>query len=358
MDIVATGMVCSVGLTAASACAALRARVSGFKELPYLDGQGNPIVGARVPEVMPDFVKPGERLVDLLTLAMGDCFRASPAAMPPKLPLVLGLAEADRPGGGAGLGELIIRETERRTGLRFHETLSRTIELGHTSGFHGLLEARRVLNRSDVPVCLVCAVDSYINGRSLVWLEKLARLKTIDNSDGVIPGEAAVCVLVRRPGEAGDGGGARVAGLGFARETATVLNEEPLRGFGLAGAARSALAEAGLAMHEVDFRLSDVTGESYGFREFALLEARLLRVRRDGMPFWHCADAIGDTGAAAGLCQIVIADYAFRKDYAPGGRALGVTSSVTEDRAAAVVVRCDVGQPAAARSGLARARSV
>ena len=31
----AAGMVCSVGLTAAAACAAMRAKVAGFKDLPY-----------------------------------------------------------------------------------------------------------------------------------------------------------------------------------------------------------------------------------------------------------------------------------------------------------------------------------
>ena len=67
--------------------------------------------------------------------------------------------------------------------------------------------------------------------------------------------------------------------------------------------------------------------------------SRLIKVHMESLPIWHCADAIGDTGAAAGLCQLVIAFHAFAKGYAPGDRALGCTSSVAGDRAALVLQR-------------------
>ena len=52
--------------------------------------------------------------------------------------------------------------------------------------------ARELLaGRREFPACLVCGVDSYINARSLHWLDRNSRLKTPANSDGVIPGEAA-----------------------------------------------------------------------------------------------------------------------------------------------------------------------
>ena len=103
-----------------------------------------------------------------------------------------------------------------------------------------------------------------------------------------------------------------------------------------------ALAEARLGMHEMDVRLSDVTGELYGFKELPLLEGRLMRVvRKEAQPLWHWAEVIGDSGAAAGLAQLILADQAFRKGYAPGRRAICLASSVPGDRAAAVLQDCD-----------------
>ena len=169
---------------------------------------------------------------------------------------------------------------------------------------------------------LVAGVDSYLNAESLLWLDSHSRLKTAQNSDGVVPGEAAACVLVEgrpRHGQIG----VELLGLGFGHERAGILTEEPpLQALGLTAAARAALAEAALGMHQMDFRSSDVAGESYGFKELALSLQKLMRVRRENLPVWHAADAVGDVGAATGAVQLVIAQYAFRKAYAPGPRLL------------------------------------
>ncbi|MCK5245145.1 MAG: hypothetical protein KAJ90_07735, partial [Desulfobacterales bacterium] len=120
---------------------------------------------------------------------------------------------------------------------------------------------------------------------------------------------------------------------------ANVLSEEPLLGLGLTDAARSALAEAGIKMHEIDFRISDVTGESYGFKEQSLVIARLLRVHKEEFPIWHCSENSGDIGASAGISQLVVAFHAFLKGYAPGDRAMCYTSAVPGERAVAVIER-------------------
>lgn len=343
MDIVATGMVCSVGLTAASACAAIRAKVVGFEELPYADNGGEPIVGAAVPALDPG-LKRRERLVELLALALEDCLESGLVKPAGRIPLLVGLAEPGRPGGGAVWADSIIHDVEARLATRFDSARSMTIPNGHTSGFEALRRARELLADPSVPACLVCCVDSYVNASSLLWLERHARLKTPENSDGVIPGEAAACALVVRP-EAEPRGGcvARVVGLGFGREEASVMTEEPLLGLGLAAAGRAALAEAGLTMHEIDFRLSDASGESYGFREQSLMLARLLKTRRECLPLWQCVEAIGDTGAVAGICELVLGNQAFRKRYAPGGWAICLTGGVQGDRAAAVIQRRHTG---------------
>lgn len=336
MFIESTGMVCSVGLSAESACAAMRAGIANFQELPYLDNRGEPIIGAMVPGLAPN-LRRRERLGTLLAMAVADCLRDKVIEPLAQIPLLVGLAEPDRPGGGAGLGKEIIVQLIENVGGRFHPQFSRTIASGHTSGFEGLGVARELFKNSEVSTCLVCGVDSYINASSLLWLDRHQRLKTNGNSDGVIPGEAAAAVLVRREESIGEGAQIRLEGLGFAKEKATPLNEEPMIGLGLAQATRSALDEAGLQYHQIDLRISDVTGESYGFREQALVEGRLLRVRKEEMPIWHSADSCGDIGAAAGLSELVMAFHAIKKNYVPGVPIVCFTSALPGDRAVAIV---------------------
>jgi 3-oxoacyl-[acyl-carrier-protein] synthase-1 len=210
---------------------------------------------------------------------------------------------------------------------------------GNLAGLEALREARNLLESPEIPGCLIAGVDSYINARSLWWLDHHQRLKKRENSNGVIPGEAAAVIWVQREVPSGQNVQVKITGLGFGLEKAGVLTDEPLLGQGLAEAERGALKEAGFGMHEIDVRYSDVTGESYGFKEQALALARVMRVRRPDLPLRHCADAIGDTGAASGICLLIFAAQALLKGYAPGGRVICCSSAVHGDRAAAVLVR-------------------
>jgi 3-oxoacyl-[acyl-carrier-protein] synthase I len=334
-----TGMVCSVGLNSAAACAALRAGIANFAELPFWDTNSIPVVGAAVPEL--DMTLPfRQRLVEMLVMALHDCLSKVPALHFEEVPLLVGLAEPGRPGAAGWSAERTISQVEEKFRVKFHPSLSKVIPKGHTAGFEGLRIARDLLQTTEVPGCLLCGVDSYINAGSLFWLDQNWRLKREGHTDGVIPGEAAAAVLVQRQVPSNRDPKAEVVGLGFSQEKASVLAEEPLLGRGLADACRQALGEAGWGFHELDVRISDVTGENYGFRELALVEGRLARVvRSQPQPLWHAADSIGDTGAAAGVVQLVRATASWSKAYAPGAHAGCFTSAVPGDRAVALL-RC------------------
>ena len=329
------GMVCPVGLYAASACAAQRAGISALSELPWLDNAGEPIVGAMVPG-LDDGLPRGARLLELSLRSISEVAGRRLGLAWPQVPLLLCLAEPERPGAQAGnqrLAQTLVDQAQERLGMRFHPELSRAFACGHTAAFRALAHARTLMARGLAPACLVCAADSLLNATTLQWLSMNDRLKTELQRDGLSPGEAAAAVLVES--QVREESCVQVLGLGFGLEAATVSSGLPQLGLGLAAAARSALDEARRGLHEIDLRLSDVSGELHGFKELPLLQARL-----EDQPLWHWAEAIGDTGAAAGLAQLVLADQAFRKDYAPGPLALGLSSAWHGDRAAAVLGHC------------------
>ena len=105
-------------------------------------------------------------------------------------------------------------------------------------------------------------------------------------------------------------------GLGFGQERATVAAENsPLRADGLVAAIHGALAEAGCDLGATDFRITDVSGEQYFFKEAALALSRILRQRKESYDIWHPADCIGEVGAAIGPIILTVMLTAMRKDY-------------------------------------------
>lgn len=337
MFITGTAMACPVGMSAPSACAAKRAGVASFEKLPFHDKSGESVVGSVVPGF--DWALPRQsRLFELLVMALCELFAAHPNMRWEQVPLLLCLAES-APEAQADLYRGLIKRMNDELDVQFDSTYSRVVSSGHVSGFIAVEHARLLIRAGQAPACLICGVDSLLDAATLQVLEQQFRLKTPANRDGLIPGEAASAVLLQATPSAHTS--TELTGLGFAEEEAPILSGEPLLGRALASAARLALAETRIGLHEVDLRLSDVTGELYGFKELALAEARLMRtVRKREQPLWHWADAIGDTRAAAGVAQLVLVDHAFRHGYAPGSHAICMTGSVHGGRAVAVVRNC------------------
>jgi 3-oxoacyl-[acyl-carrier-protein] synthase-1 len=327
-------LVCPVGLTPESAGAAMRAGIDAFTELPYMDTLGVPIIGGLVSD-LPVELRGGARLIELLARALELAQPRLPrAVVAGDLPLFVCTRETERPGASV---DGVQGELEARLGVRIRREGSSQVARGPVAAFEAIGEARRILSEGRAEACLIVAVDTLVDSRTLNWLDRAKRLKTTLQTDGVIPGEAACVSLISRREMMSSHVALR--GLGFAVETATVLDDEPFLGKGMAAAARGALAEAGLAMHEVDFRISDVAGESYAFEELVLTQTRLTRKTRESQVLWHPADCVGDCGAAAGLIQLSWVEQAFGRGYAPGPLALAHASGAWGARAAAVLAR-------------------
>jgi 3-oxoacyl-[acyl-carrier-protein] synthase-1 len=75
-------------------------------------------------------------------------------------------------------------------------------------------------------------------------------------------------------------------------------------------------------MDDLDFRVTDLSGEQYYFKEAALALLKLMRVRKEEFDLWHPAECIGEVGAVAGLAALIFADTACREGYSRGGNIL------------------------------------
>lgn len=252
-------------------------------------------------------------------------------------PVFLGTADPRRPGTPAAIVTLLRELLAREYGLE----LSRDVHVsatGSTAGPRALAAAcARLAHERGVSACVVVAGDSLVNASTLNWLDEQARLKRPDNSDGVIPGEAAACVVVARRPPPAVARPVRLVGLGLGTEAATPSSDEPLRGVGIVEAVRAALREAGLSLADIDVRLSDAAGEGYAFKELALLLGRLLRERHEPIPLRLPAESLGDTGAAAGLVALVLGVAELSAPRSSLRRALVLASDVDGDRSAVVL---------------------
>ncbi len=72
-------------------------------------------------------------------------------------------------------------------------------------------------------------------------------------------------------------------------------------------------------MNDIRYRLTDVSGEHYKFKEAAFVALRLDRANRESeLELWHPIEYLGDIGAAIVPCLIAWAMHASRHAYAPG----------------------------------------
>ena len=178
--------------------------------------------------------------------------------------------------------------------------------------------------------------DTLLVGETLAAYHQKRRLQTAANSDGFIPGEAASAILVGPPRD-GDENPFLCEGIGYGSEPAPVESEGPCRADGLVSAINDALRDAGTTLGQLDYRVTDLSGEQYGFKEAALALTRVLRERKEEFDIWHPADSIGEVGAAAVVAMLAAAKSAAQKGYAPGPGVILHAASDGAERAAMVL---------------------
>lgn len=318
LAITGCGLISGVGLTAPASCAAIRCAIDNFQETRFMDNGGEWLMGCEVPLEQPWRGK--TKLIKMASSAIRECLRGNPSIKPSETPLLLCLPESTRPGRVIDDDNQLFLDLQEELGVEFREK-SRVIAAGHVAIAIALKHARELIQACHLRHVLIAATDSLLVGPTLAYYEERERLLTSNNSNGFIPGEAGAALVVEA---AGGGESPRLVcrGLGFGVENAHVESEEPLRAEGLTAAIKASAADAGCGMGDMDFRITDISGEQYYFKEASLALSRTLRTRKAEFDIWHPADCIGETGAALGAIMISVAKSACEKGYAKGNHIL------------------------------------
>jgi 3-oxoacyl-[acyl-carrier-protein] synthase-1 len=335
LSVKAIGMVTSVGFNAPASCAAMRAGIRNVNETNLWDAESGTYLAAGKVSLPHWWIGLG-KLAELVAPAIHECLLAARPVPPDEIPLLVGVAAPDRPCRWDNLDEQIMDEVEYRLGSRFHSA-SKVIPRGRVSGIVGIQEAGVLIARYGLQYCIVAGVDSFVRQDMVeVYLEK-RRILTPKNSNGFSPGEAGTACLVGRPQKAPDGE-LHILSTSITREEATIESEAPMRAEGLTKAYREVLSQAGLSIFDMDYRITDLNGEQYKFKEAALTAMRFERKPKQKLfDLWHPIEFIGDVGAAIGPCLLGFALHASLKGYGVGPTVLLHFGNDNGERAAAIV---------------------
>ncbi len=333
----ACAVVSSVGLSAPAACAAIRCGLNNFAETRFMDENGEWIMAAEAP--LETSLRGRAKLAHMAAMALREALSGLEANDIKETPLLLCLAETQRAGRIPDQDQQLLNDIRKITGLQLHRQ-SMVISAGRVSGVRAVETAQALMAAGRCRRCVIAGVDTLLTAPTLSAYEKENRILTNQNSDGFIPGEAGAAMLLAPAGPA-RGAPVAIRGFGFGMEKAHIRSGQPLRADGMVQAVKSALTMAGRELGDLDFRICDISGEQYYFKEAALALARLLRKRKAAFDIWQPADSIGETGAAIVPVVLAVASTAVTKGYAKGNGILCHFANDDGQRGALVVTTTD-----------------
>ncbi len=338
ISISACGLVTSAGFNAASSLAAMRAGIRCVKETNLWDAQSGEYLPAGKVQLPQWWVGIG-KLAELVAPAINECLIAAQPIAATEIPVLLGVSSQDRPFRFDGLDEQILGEIEHRLDFQLHSK-SQVIPRDHVSVVLGVHLAQQLINSGEASCCIVAAVDSLVQQDMVEYYMDKRRILTATNSNGFLPGEAGSAVLVV-PATGNSNNDLEILGTGIAKENATIESENPLRGDGLTQAIGEAFKQSGLTIQEMYYRITDLNGEHYKFKEMVFA---MMRYERKPKPklfdLWHPIEFIGDVGAAIGPIVLSVAFHACQKNYGVGPTVLCTFGNDDGERAALVVNLC------------------
>lgn len=340
IHIIAVGARTPLGFNADSSIAAVRAGISGVGEHPFIvDRKVEPVRMALDYELAPKLMGP-QRLIALAMTALEEiCNKLKPVWINfRKIPLFLGLPE-ERP-GWTGEHKQAVRDGLPSQPLPVAFEPFELYPYGHASGLIALDAACEQIRTGRSDLCIVAGVDSYLDLKTLEWLDDNRQLATSYHRGAFFPGEGAGAIAVA------SGAAVRsfsleslavVRGIGISTETKKIKTDSICLGEGLTESVKKAVMPLRLPQEAVEGIIGDINGERYRSEEWGFVLLRLPDAMVDPTDYDLPASCWGDMGAASGPLFVALAVTAGKRGWAKGKRYLIWNSSEGGQRAAAVL---------------------
>jgi 3-oxoacyl-[acyl-carrier-protein] synthase-1 len=323
--IVSTGMVTSLGTDAGKTAANVRARVSRYGDISFLNEHGKPYIVASIPRdalgELPEaianrdyFSRRQSLVLRLASLAFGGC-QGEFVAQVGKQPLFLALPEHDNMRPIDGMSLLADLSTLNPGVLNL--TSSKVVGKGRAAGLQALGEAIRAIQSDSTTFAYAGGADTYIDPMILPTLNLKERCKFDMYPDSFVPGEGAGFLLIAEREAAQKAGLEVIATLGpvaEGNEPGHWGSKEPYLGEGLAATVQALLA-AGAPASPFKEVYSTMNSESYWAKEWGVTRIRNADAFAETENMNHPAEFYGDTGAASGLLLVALAAIGQRKGY-------------------------------------------
>jgi 3-oxoacyl-[acyl-carrier-protein] synthase-1 len=366
--VTALGMVSSLGLDAATSCAAARAGIRRAQPLDYLrfaslDGRSvESAVGHPVPIITHGF-EGAARLAQLAAGALRDLTNGWAIPIGARVGFYISMPSCRRHLTGAELvpdpdaKEVFLEEIEdlsstlddeswtehvmsvalRQTGFARDLRLRFVTYAGHTGFAEALAVAVEHLHRNEIDLALVGAIDSLTDERTLKWLRLTGRLKGEANPTGLEPGECAVFVAAERREQAARRRASPISRIGTIvtaeEERPHILGQQPT------GNALSTCISSAIDVVPNLWLVTDQNGEANRATELGNVLAKISNTKGQLLPALLPAASFGDTGAASGGVAVCMAQTAFLRSYSSAHVAVVASAADGLQRAAFSIVR-------------------
>ncbi len=332
-----------VGLTAASAAAAVRAGISRIREHPIMTCRNGEPVRAAFDAVIPPKLQGVQRLLALTSEPLRAILSAIPElSVADGLPLTLSVPE-HRPGFTKQDEAKLVREVTRAAERPIRCVV---IERGHAGALHAVGESAGYIASGRGEICIVGGVESYFDAATIEWLAENEQLASAETRSPFCPGEGAGFVVLmsqamRRQCKLPSL--AILRGFHSARETALIKTDAINLGRAMTEAVRQATTSLARARGDqaVDESYCDLNGERYRTDEWQYVVLRLPEVFRyaplQPSTYVTACDSWGDMGAATGTLLTTLAVRAWARGCDRGQRALIAAGSEGGLRSAIVL---------------------
>jgi 3-oxoacyl-[acyl-carrier-protein] synthase-1 len=318
------GMISPVGLNAYQSCASIRAGINRMSELDFTVENDEfdelPIIGCAVSGVTDGHLGLG-RWTKLASKALEDLLNVAgnPVIDTDHTGLYIGLPELSREGIDKRIAEMLGYRIEQWRLWQGMEDMTKTYTEGRAAVFLALQDAFTDIGNGLIDCAIVGGVDSLIEPDTLGYLHGKKRIKTEDNSEGLIPSEAAAFLLIETQEHAINREAnimAMLSAPNTSTESNTIWTDQPSLAKAASDAMRNTFQQLNDQGEQTGIIVSDMTGESYYGKELSVTATRVMKNVKQPWRLWHPGDCVGDTGAAASAINAIVAIRAMGKGYA------------------------------------------